>query len=359
LCVFGQLTRLVPRTLFSKHTHTKKKGRISKRHNNFIDSEADARRSQALSSVSSVRSMLEASFSMANAAPNALIPAFVASLDGCVIGRQPDEGETRPARDLCQDEIDFDILMGVFDGHGPDGHVAASLCASDLVSVIRDEQDVALKQGHIELALTEGIKALQRRLEETPPHRLDIDESGTTATIIFATPTDIYLANLGDSRAIAGQKKTDGTFVVVDMSFDHLLSVESEMQRVVAHGGRVMPVLDSRGRAVGPPRAWLQNKDVPGLMVSRSLGDRIGKGIGVSAEPYVTHMKKANVAFVIAASDGLWEVMTGADAVAFVANAIGRHENLSEILCVEARRRWILQEGAVMDDISCVVLAFS
>jgi len=350
----GALVYIVPSLRDSK--------RISKRHGH-VDPDGDARRSRVLSSASSVRSIIEASFSMANSAPKSMLPAFVLSMDGCVIGRQPDENEKRSARDVCQDEIDFDakddgVLFGVFDGHGPDGHPAAALCASDLVSVVRDEQDYLLKEGKYEEALAQSMVALQRRLEETPPHRVDIDESGTTATIVYATAKNVYLANVGDSRAIAGRKRADGTYIVVDLSFDHLCSVEDEAARVRARGGRVEPVFDGQGRPVGPPRAWLANKDTPGLMVTRSLGDRVGKGIGVVAEPYKVTLAN-DLAFIVAASDGLWEVMTGADTVAFVANALsGKQENISEVLCVEARRRWIIQEGAVLDDVSCIVTVF-
>jgi serine/threonine protein phosphatase PrpC len=341
--------------------------RISKRQN-AQEPESEARRSKALSSASSVHAMADLGFSMANAAPKSMLPSFVSSLDGCVIGRQPDEGETRPPRDLCQDEIDFDakddgVLLGVFDGHGPDGHAVASMCASDLVSVIRDEQEHFLKRGEVEQALQEGIKSLQRRLDETPPHRIDTDESGTTATVVFATGKKIYVVNVGDSRAVGARRRTDDTYAGEELSFDHHFTVQAEAARVVARGGRVEPVFDSAGRAIGPPRCWLQNKDVPGLMVSRSLGDRVGKSIGVIAEPYSMHSDKP-VSFIVCASDGLWEVMTGADSCGVVASAlnkggVGADVNFSELLCVEARRRWIVQEGAVMDDISCIVVVFA
>ena len=35
----------------------------------------------------------------------------------------------------------------------------------------------------------------------------------------------------------------------------------------------------------GPLRVWLQSEDTPGLAVTRSMGDLIGKKCGVTADP--------------------------------------------------------------------------
>ncbi len=37
--------------------------------------------------------------------------------------------------------------------------------------------------------------------------------------------------------------------------------------------------------ALGPVRVWLKNFDLPGLAMSRSLGDTIGAQAGVISEP--------------------------------------------------------------------------
>lgn len=36
---------------------------------------------------------------------------------------------------------------------------------------------------------------------------------------------------------------------------------------------------------MGPARVWLQEVDVPGLAMSRSLGDYVAQSVGVSPEP--------------------------------------------------------------------------
>ena len=43
---------------------------------------------------------------------------------------------------------------------------------------------------------------------------------------------------------------------------------------------------------MGPARVWLQEVDVPGLAMSRSLGDYVAQSVGVSPEPgkFIFHL---------------------------------------------------------------------
>ena len=66
----------------------------------------------------------------------------------------------------------------------------------------------------------------------------------------------------------------------------------------------------------GPLRVWAPGVGPPGpgLAVSRSLGDTRGKLAGVSAAPdiYTATLAPGEDAFLIVASDGLWEFVSGA-----------------------------------------------
>jgi len=42
---------------------------------------------------------------------------------------------------------------------------------------------------------------------------------------------------------------------------------------------------DNVGRPVGPMRVWLKNENMPGLAMSRSIGDKVAASVGVSHEP--------------------------------------------------------------------------
>jgi serine/threonine protein phosphatase PrpC len=56
-------------------------------------------------------------------------------------------------------------------------------------------------------------------------------------------------------------------------------------------------------------RVWLKNKPVPGLAMTRSIGDMTATSVGVTPEPeimQITKLTKNDKIFVIG-SDGLWD----------------------------------------------------
>ena len=42
-----------------------------------------------------------------------------------------------------------------------------------------------------------------------------------------------------------------------------------------------MSYLDADGKPVGPARVWLKTQNIPGLAMSRSLGDTVAHTVGV------------------------------------------------------------------------------
>ena len=55
--------------------------------------------------------------------------------------------------------------------------------------------------------------------------------------------------------------------------------------RIKALKGRVFKFKDEKGVSGGPSRVWLQYKDIPGIAMSRSIGDMIAVSVGVICEP--------------------------------------------------------------------------
>jgi len=79
-------------------------------------------------------------------------------------------------------------------------------------------------------------------------------------------------------------------------------------------------LVDSTGRPVGPPRVWLQSVWVPGLAMSRALGDQLAHHVGVSSRPDVVQLDLEPAdRFLVLASDGVWEFMSSQEAVELVA----------------------------------------
>ncbi|CAI5722167.1 unnamed protein product [Peronospora destructor] len=102
----------------------------------------------------------------------------------------------------------------------------------------------------------------------------------------------------------------------------------------------------------GPPRVWLGHMDVPGLAMSRSLGDAVAHTAGVLSEPEFTSrwLDKSDRCLIV---DGLWEFMSNEECMEI---AMGQRDPkvAVDLLIKEANRRW-MKEEQVSDDITIIV----
>ncbi len=90
--------------------------------------------------------------------------------------------------------------------------------------------------------------------------------------------------------------------------------------------GRVDSFREPNGDPIGPARVWLRTENVPGLAMSRSIGDLVAASVGVSAEPgnsfipthpilleFYEFEMSPDDKFLIIASDGIWEFIQNED----------------------------------------------
>ena len=93
---------------------------------------------------------------------------------------------------------------------------------------------------------------------------------------------------MGDSRAVVG-RLTGNKWKTIPISKDQKPDDLEERARVDASGGRVAAFRDLDNKPIGPARIWVRgsNPPVPGLAMSRSLGDSVAASVGVIASPVV------------------------------------------------------------------------
>ena len=254
-------------------------------------------------------------------------------------------------------------LFGVFDGHGKKGHLVSGFVKGNFGKILERElgwggggKDWA--QGNGNRRIEEGMK---RAFEEVDKglraSGIDCEFSGTTANVVLIEDDLVYCANVGDSRAILSENPS-GSPVAYALSEDHKPEDPKEKARIEANGGRVDSLKDPQGLPYGPARVWLKNQNLPGLAMSRSIGDYYGRKAGVISTPEITKRKLDQFSqMLVLGSDGIFEFLENQKIVNLLAPycKVNNPDKASFFLSKEASRLWKKEED-VIDDITCIIV---
>lgn len=152
--------------------------------------------------------------------------------------------------------------------------------------------------------------------------------------------------------------KSEYQWVATSLTIDDKPNREDEQARIQVRGGRVEPFREISGAPIGPHRVWLKSENIPGLAMSRSIGDFVAQTVGVIPEPEfyektLTHHDK----FLILASDGVWEFITNEQAVKMVVPFWKKNDpkGACEMLVAKSVAHW-QKEDEVIDDITAQVI---
>jgi len=255
-----------------------------------------------------------------------------------------------------------DAFLAVYDGHGRYGDKCAIFAKNELPMLIeravhrlvtrkrvlpgesppatpsslslltKEEFQAACKQAHLE------CNKMMHKVST-----FDDDLSGTTAiSVIFhgerSGEAQITVCNVGDSRAILGQKvDNSGSLKAIPLSLDQTPYRRDERRRIKKTGARILsldqieglePVVESDGEdedfqlgetideGGDPPRVWAPKGEYPGTAFTRSLGDRVAEEFGVHAEPeMITRPLTSEDKIIAIASDGVFEFLTNQSVV--------------------------------------------
>ncbi|RZS21078.1 hypothetical protein BHM03_00053668 [Ensete ventricosum] len=232
------------------------------------------------------------------------------------------------------------VLCGVFDGHGPHGHLVARKVRDalplKLLSLLpfpgggrslmdrscfcfgrRDGVPVLDPASSVEEpsvsvwreAFVRSSKAMDKELRSHPS--LDCFCSGSTAVILLklvcssssAQGFNLFVANIGDSRAVLGRTdENNSSMLPVQLTVDLKPDLPREAERIKKCRGRVFALQDEPEVS----RVWLPYDDAPGLAMARAFGDFCLKDYGVISVPEFFHWNLTEKdQFVILASDGV------------------------------------------------------
>ncbi|KAF0720209.1 Aste57867_478 [Aphanomyces stellatus] len=250
------------------------------------------------------------------------------------------------------------LLLGVFDGHGEAGDGVSQYFRAHFPTELFNHAqfaptgDVAKDTAGIQAAVSFALNAVEKRVIRDAS--IDTEFSGSTGVVVVIRDRLLIVGNVGDSRITRGFMQS-GVLTALCLSKDHKPDVPAEKARILAAGGRVFAVEYDDG-IDGPPRVWLGHMDVPGLAMSRSLGDAVAHTAGVSSEPeFFVHTLDPNDRCLVIATDGLWEFMSDDEVIKMIAPHTDPKQAV-DVLILEANRRW-MKEEQVIDD-TTVIVAF-
>jgi len=212
-------------------------------------------------------------------------------------------------------------MFGVLDGHGPQGHFVSQFCKDYFIRnmktytiLLRTQKGISNAEAiYFELKNTKFnfIVELFTHVDVQLASQKSFDciLSGTTCNIIFQFNKHLICCSVGDSRGILvydkGQYMGPG---ILALSTDHKPDMPGEMERITMCGGEIDSLKDMYGNRIGPPRVFKLGSDYPGLAMSRSLGDLLGKEVGVSPVPQIIEYDiDFSTKYFVICSDGVWE----------------------------------------------------
>ncbi|KAK1274424.1 putative protein phosphatase 2C 66 [Acorus gramineus] len=312
----------------------------------------------------------------------------------CLFTQQGRKGTNQDAMLVWEDFTSKSdtVFCGVFDGHGPYGHMVArkvrdclplklsiqwsanmtdlnspyqngSMNSEETASISMEEEwgepldaDENEKLPEMFLTLKQSMlktfKWMDKELKMNPA--IDCFCSGSTAVTLIKQGQDLVIGNVGDSRAVLGTRDKDNSLVAVQLTVDLKPDLPREAARIQQCKGRVFALQDEPEVA----RVWLPNNDSPGLAMARAFGDFCLKDFGLISVPDISyrHLTEKDE-FVVLATDGVWDVLSNKEVVDIVTSAPSR-ATAARALVDCAVRAWRLKYPTSKSDDCAVVCLF-
>ncbi|XP_022751502.1 probable protein phosphatase 2C 60 [Durio zibethinus] len=248
----------------------------------------------------------------------------------------------------------YGTFVGIYDGHG--GPETSRYINDHLFHHLKrfttEQQSMSvdvIKKAY--LATEEGFFSL---VTKQWPMKPQIAAVGSCCLVGVVCNGTLYIANLGDSRAVLGRLITaTGEVLAIQLSSEHNVGIESVRQEmhslhpddshivVLKHNVWRVKGLIQVSRSIGD--AYLKKAEFnrEPLYEKFRLREPFRKAI-LSSEPSISvHELQPNDQFLIFASDGLWEHLTNQDAVDIVQNhpRNGSARRLVKVALLEAAKK--------------------
>ncbi|KAJ0091697.1 hypothetical protein Patl1_13264 [Pistacia atlantica] len=297
------------------------------------------------------------------------------------------------------------IFCGVFDGHGPCGHMVAKKVrdslplklsaqwqlnnsstnlmnhnsstnlmnhnsSSGVGSIKSEDSFLSVKEPStfmdnkhnqnptdffitLKEAFLNAFKLMDKELKHN--QYLDCFCSGTTAVTLVMQGRHLVIGNVGDSRAVLSTRDKDNSRIAVQLTVDQKPNLPKEAKRIRLCKGRVFALPNEPEVS----RVWLPNSDSPGLAMARAFGDFCLKDFGLISVPEISYLHLTEKdEFIVLATDGVWDVLSNKQVVDIVASA--PRSSAAQILVESAVQAWRYKyPTSKVDDCAVVCLFLS
>ncbi|KAK4268502.1 hypothetical protein QN277_025152 [Acacia crassicarpa] len=283
-------------------------------------------------------------------------------------GRKGVNQDAMTVREDFNGEKDL-IFCGVFDGHGPFGHVVARYISKQLPSKLSAAIKISQHKTYLYNAAAEGeyhqtlslaswentfLKSFSE-MDHAIARDINTDSfySGSTAVTLIKQSGHLIIGNLGDSRAVLCTRGARDQLIPVQLTVDLKPDIPSEAERIRSCEGRVF----AEEEEPDVYRMWMPDEDCPGLAMSRSFGDFCLKDYGLISAPDVFYRRLTKQdEFVVLATDGVWDALTNEEVIEIVASA-PRRSRAARLLVKRAVQAWDYKfPGAIVDDCAAICL---
>ena len=269
-------------------------------------------------------------------------------------------------------------IFAIFDGHGFNGNIISEYLKENLINkIVQHPQIKSLK--NLEYIYSQFVKDNYKIIREiffeldnellNNEKLIDINLSGSTCILLIQIGDNIISANIGDSKAILVYEDMNvsncadeyNKYKSIKLSRDCTPYIETEKMRILINGGNVIQLKNSINQENGPLRIYLKGDNIPGLSITRSFGDRIGKKIGMISNPVINeYTLNKSVKFIIIASSGVWKFIKEKEILNFGIKyyLINDPDNFCNIIANKASELWKQNTGNI-DDITIIVIFFT
>ena len=257
-------------------------------------------------------------------------------------------------------------IIGICDGHGDQGKTISNYISNIIPNKINNYLKSIpnnISKDYFEQEIEKNIKSIFNtvNIKLNSMQTIDTSFSGSCFCSLIITSSSIISINLGNSRAIIGAQKIENNktiFYPYNITFEHTPLLEKEKKRIIENGGDVFYEKDEYNREFGPLKIWKKNILVPGLLTTRSFGDKEGSLIGVISEPILQFCEiKDEFKFIVVGSYGLWSFINNEECIKiigkyYLCNDI--HGATKEIIEI-VKSRWIEEKEDILEDISIII----